>query len=648
MKRRGFLALISTLLLGGLTSCGPKVGPIEYNDQLANSTQEGVILHAFNWSFDTIKENLAAIKEAGYTSVQTSPVQQPKGGGANWWSLYQPVSFSIATSSSLGNKEDLKELCEEADKYGIKIVADIVFNHMATTGGLDEWGDPELDPEVAIYEPLIYAGRQETFHHVDEPEGIENTTHCYNGLPDLNTSHPLIQQRALDLLKECIDVGVDGFRFDAAKHIETPSDGTCASDFWDKTLEIAKDYYKTKTGHELFAYGEILNDCENGRKLNIYTDKYFGVTDNAYSNAVTNYIGGKNVEKAINQGYAKKADANKLVLWAESHDTYESASNKPGQARIDRSWALVGARKDATALYFARPNEVEEMGKEGTSAWNSEVVASVNRFHNRFVGAEEYLHAQQETAFVVERYSENDFGAVVVNTAGEGELKIKFENIPNGDYYDSITGNVIEVRGHKAKINFDKQGVVVLTLTPCIARPLLSFSTPSTMYAGEIELTLEAINASKAYYQINDEEKVEFTNKTTIKIGEGVEAEETVSVKLTVENGEHKKEKTMKYTKLKLVEGYVNVVNVNPLNFVNYDVYIWCWNSNGLNLWTKEYTLLGTTLLFDAEEVGATGFLLALFPKGHTIENVNKWDSAVVKQSGDIDVEKGFYDASNF
>ena len=110
MKRKGFLALISTLLLGGLTSCGPKVGPIEYSDKLASSSQEGVILHAFNWSFNTIKENLPAIKEAGYTSVQTSPVQQPKGGGANWWSLYQPVSFSIATSSSLGNKEDLKEI----------------------------------------------------------------------------------------------------------------------------------------------------------------------------------------------------------------------------------------------------------------------------------------------------------------------------------------------------------------------------------------------------------------------------------------------------------------------------------------------------------------------------------------------------------
>lgn len=648
MKKRIILPLLATLLISGLTSCGGKHEAIEYTDKLASSTQEGVILHAFNWSFDTIKENLPSIKEAGYTTVQTSPVQQPKGGGANWWSLYQPVSFSIATSGPLGNKDDLKELCEEADKYGIKIICDIVFNHMATTGKIDEWGDPEVDPEVAIYEPLIYEGREHTFHHMDEPTGIENTTHCYSGLPDLNTSSELVQQRALSLLKECIDAGVDGFRFDAAKHIETPSDGECASSFWDNTLEVAKTYYTEKTGGELFAYGEILNDCENGRKLNIYTDKYFGVTDNAYSNAITNYIGAKNVETAVSMEYAKKTDANKLVLWAESHDTYESASSKPGQARIDRSWALVGARKDATALYFARPNEVEEMGKEGTTSWNSELVASVNRFHNRFVGAEEYLNTAGETGVVVERYSENDYGAVVINTAGEGELKVKFENIPNGDYYDSITGNIIEVKGGKAEINFDKSGVVVLTLTPCIARPTLSFSTPSTMYANEIELTLEAKNAEKSYYQIDDGNKVEFKDSVKIKIGEGVEAEETTSVKVYVENGEHTKEKTMHYTKLKLIEGYVNVVNFNPAYFETNEVYIWAWNTSGFQTWTQEYEVRENVLLFDAEEIGATGFLLALMPKGHVVTNLTAWDSAVSKQSGDIDPSVGFYDASSF
>ena len=114
MKKRVVLPLLFSLLISGLVGCNnPSSSSNEeektYEDKLASSCQEGVILHAFNWSFDTIKDNLKAIKEAGYTTVQTSPVQQPRGGGANWWALYQPVSFSIATSSTLGNKQDLKD-----------------------------------------------------------------------------------------------------------------------------------------------------------------------------------------------------------------------------------------------------------------------------------------------------------------------------------------------------------------------------------------------------------------------------------------------------------------------------------------------------------------------------------------------------------
>ena len=67
-----------------------------------------------------------------------------------------------------------------------------------------------------------------------------------------------------------------------------------------------------------------------------------------------------------------------------------------------------------------------------------------------------------------------------------------------------------------------------------------------------------------------------------------------------------------------------------------------------MNVWTKDYTIQEGTLLFDAESIGATGFLLALFPKGYEITNTTAWDSAVVKQSSDIDPAAGFFDASGF
>lgn len=43
------------------------------------------------------------------------------------------------------------------------------------------------------------------------------------GEPDLDTGNSYIQNRIKNLLIDCINQGADGFRFDAAKHIEIPS-----------------------------------------------------------------------------------------------------------------------------------------------------------------------------------------------------------------------------------------------------------------------------------------------------------------------------------------------------------------------------------------------------------------------------------------
>ena len=40
---------------------------------LAENIKDGAILHAWCWSFNTIKANMADIAEAGFSTVQTSP-----------------------------------------------------------------------------------------------------------------------------------------------------------------------------------------------------------------------------------------------------------------------------------------------------------------------------------------------------------------------------------------------------------------------------------------------------------------------------------------------------------------------------------------------------------------------------------------------
>lgn len=152
--------------------------------QLADNVQDGVILHAWNWSYNTIKDNLQSIAQAGYTTIQTSPVQQPKidqlswwDVGGQWWKLYQPLSFSIAKTSWLGTKEELKSLCDEAHKYGIKIICDIVSNHMAndTEGTAGTYYD-----QIANFEPDIYNNTTEYFHQF---KGMTSDSTIQNTVP---------------------------------------------------------------------------------------------------------------------------------------------------------------------------------------------------------------------------------------------------------------------------------------------------------------------------------------------------------------------------------------------------------------------------------------------------------------------------------
>ncbi|MBR2577364.1 MAG: hypothetical protein IKE38_00375, partial [Erysipelotrichaceae bacterium] len=238
-----------------------------YVDSLPEDAQDGLTLHAFNWTYEQIRTHLKDIAEAGFKNILLMPVQQPKSNGSAWWAFYQPLSFSIGDKSPLGSKEELERLCTEAESYGICILADLVVNHMANDGdkAIEADGTPTVCPDVREYEQVLYDNRNEdldgngvTFHHNVKAGGTGSETQVYQwgNLPDLDTSNQYVQDRVLSLMKECIDAGIDGFRFDAAKHVETEQDKDYPSDFWSDTLDVAREYYREKTGKELYAYGE--------------------------------------------------------------------------------------------------------------------------------------------------------------------------------------------------------------------------------------------------------------------------------------------------------------------------------------------------------------------------------------------------------
>ena len=625
-----------------------------YVDVLPSSNDEGIILHAFNWKYEDIKNNLEAIKNAGYKMVQTSPVQQPKSGGARWEFFYQPVSFSIGDSSPLGTKQDLKDLCDAAEKEGISIICDIVFNHLATDGGKDINGLPTIDPEIENYEPYIYAHQDECFHHYKSSDvsGSGNVTMYYPGLPDLNTANEKVQERSLALLKECIDVGVDGFRFDAAKHIETPEDKEYSSNFWVNTLEAAKTYYHEKTNNELFAYGEILNDVDGGRDLSLYT-KYMKVTDNGYiGSGVFNAaaLRNKDASLAVNAEYGKKPST-KIVTWVESHDTFTTDGYKYlglDETRLARMWAIVASRKDTNSLFFARTDAAFSVAKVSSYEFERELIGAVNRFHNRFIGKNEYQNAQEEHFYINESYDVNDQGAIIVDLALEGSKKLSFTHLPDGYYFDQITGQQIHIKKGKALISFDPSGICALTKTNNAPRASITASKYGGKYYKPFELTLNVTNAKEAYYQIDDGEKVSFTNEAKVNIGQNKNAEDITKVYVYATNGEFITTKTFEFEKLFLIDGYFNIINFNKDYLTDYTLYLWTWDDNN-SIYTQTYSWNEEhQILLVSDVANKAGFLLALFEKDHTISNTKVWQTPL-KQTADIyPSSMEYFDASSF
>lgn len=539
------------------------------DNNLQRNVQDGVILHAFNWSYKTIKENLPAIAAAGYSTVQTSPVQQPKDYSTSrdvtgqWWKLYQPVSLSVAKNSWLGTKDELKDLCTEAEKYGVKIICDIVSNHM---GSESEDTPNVVSSQVKTYDPDIYDNASAFFRNNDfsvSDSSVKNVVQGHlNSCPDLNTNSKVVQDKVISLLKECIDCGVDGFRFDAAKHIETPDDGEYASDYWKNITESAGSYYKTKTGDNLYIYGEILNNCGSGRSYSSYT-KYINVTDNKTGDSVlANVVNGK-ASNAANSSYKSGVAASDAVLWAESHDTYEGDSGAGGisntakvsDENITKAWAIIAARKDATSLYFARPGASLMGEAAGDITYKSTAVSEINKFHNLFVGQSEKLGAVDNVAYVARGTS----GIVLANCGGnEKSVSISGTGLANGTYTDTVSGAKFTVANGVLSGNIGSTGVAVVyngTTTP-----RNTCSVESGDFNGDtLTINLGLDNAASGTYCIDNSKPVTYTGDIAIRVGSDYAYGETINLTLTATDGKNTTTTTYKYTKQKSASSGVYV-----------------------------------------------------------------------------------------
>ncbi|MDQ0990513.1 alpha-amylase family protein [Streptomyces sp. V3I7] len=172
----------------------------------------------FEWSYASVaRECGTTLGPAGYGYVQVSPPAEHIQG-SQWWTSYQPVSYKIA--GRLGNRAAFQNMVNSCHAAGVKVVADTVINHMSAGSGTGTGGSSYTKYNY----PGLYSSPDfdDCTAQVSNYQDRFNVQHCeLVGLADLDTGEPYVRQTIAAYMNDLLSLGVDGFRIDAAKHIDT-------------------------------------------------------------------------------------------------------------------------------------------------------------------------------------------------------------------------------------------------------------------------------------------------------------------------------------------------------------------------------------------------------------------------------------------
>lgn len=212
------------------------------------------VIQLCNWDLKMIERHLPMIKEAGFTTIQTSPLQpckpiwtdnnRIKEYSPEWynqihkefWKNYQIYDFSIG--NHLGSEKDYISLCEKAHEIGLEICVDVVLRHLAG----DDYGNPiphqDCNKDIANRKDFFMNDNRKADNFEDRDATLKG---CLGGLPTLNYENKDLQKQFyLPFLLKILKYG-DGIRVDMCHHFGLPSE---SFEFFDNVIDkLPKNKY---------------------------------------------------------------------------------------------------------------------------------------------------------------------------------------------------------------------------------------------------------------------------------------------------------------------------------------------------------------------------------------------------------------------
>lgn len=159
-----------------------------------------------------------------------------------------------------GTLDDFKNLLAEAHERGIRVIIDLVLNH---TSSEHPWFIQAQDPASPYHDWYLWSDTDPGYkgywgQQVWFPLGDKFYYSVFTaGMPDLNYTNPAVTAEMQNVVRFWLeDIGIDGFRLDAAKHIIEEGKVTAHAPSTHTWYESFRPFYKA-INPQAITVGEI-------------------------------------------------------------------------------------------------------------------------------------------------------------------------------------------------------------------------------------------------------------------------------------------------------------------------------------------------------------------------------------------------------
>ncbi len=347
-----------------------------------------------------ITEKLDYLKELGAGALWLTPCYRSPQADNGY-----DIADYYEIDEMFGTTEDMERLISEAEKRGIRIVMDLVFNHTSeqnpwfieSSSSRDNaksdwyiWRDAKPDGSAPTNWRSIFGGSAWTWCEARQQYYLHT---FLKEQPDLNWENPDMRNALYDAALYWVKKGVGGFRMDAVTYIKKPAfldgtpdygDGMCAIHNMTANTEGILDFLhefkdRVQQGSDIFTVGEA--NGVSAPELPLWVGDN-GVFDMIFEFGLavidlkdeTNWAERrtwtlKELKQMITQSEQNTAQSGWYPIFFENHDLPRCISHYfPSDADRNMTGKLIG-----TLMYTLRGTpfvyQGQELGMRNT-AWN--------------------------------------------------------------------------------------------------------------------------------------------------------------------------------------------------------------------------------------------------------------------------------------